>query len=123
MKSKLILFAFISIFAFACKKDKIAPSVSINAPGDGAQASGIVVITGTVTDEFLKTMTLKITKDATGVELWSKTLSLDGLTTFNFNEQFNPGVVVTPTNVTLTVKAADKNGSETSKIVKFTLIP
>jgi hypothetical protein len=123
MKSKFILFAFISIFAFACKKDKVAPALTIGGPGDGAQASGIVVITGTVTDENLKTMTLRITKDASGAELYSKTLSLDGLTVYNYNEQYDPGVIVTPTNVTLTIKVSDKNGSETSKIVKFTLIP
>ena len=123
MKSKLILFAFISIFAFACKKDKVAPSLSINSPGDGAQAKGVVVIKGVVADENLKTVTLKITKDATGTEMYSKTLSVDGLSTYSFEEQYDPGIVVAATNVTLTVEVSDKNGAKTSKIVKFTLIP
>ncbi len=123
MRSKLFLFALISVFAFACKKDKIAPTLNIASPAESAQAKGVVVIKGNATDEHLKTVTLKIVKDATGTEMYSKTLAVDGLTSYNYEEQYDPGIVVAATNVTLTVEVSDKNGSKTSKIVKFTLIP
>ena len=123
MKSKFILIALLSILAFSCKKDKVAPALTIGAPGDGAQAKGVVVITGTVTDENLSNMTIKITKDASGIEVYNKQLSLDGLTVYNYNEQYDPGVVVSNTNVTMVVEVSDKNNSKTSKTVKFTLIP
>lgn len=118
-----MLFAIISIFAFACKKDKTAPSLSIASPGDNAQSTGVVVIKGTVADEHLHTVTLKITKDATGTTLYSKSLSVDGLTTYAFEEQYDPGVVLVATAVTLTVECSDTNGSKTTKTIKFTLTP
>ncbi len=123
MRTKLILFAFITMFAFACKKDKVAPTLTIASPADGAQASGIVLIKGTVADEKLLSIKFKIIKDATGTVLYSKELSIDGLTAYNYEEQFDPGIVVAATNVTLTVEASDKNSSKTTKTVKFTLVP
>jgi hypothetical protein len=123
MKSKFILFAFISIFAFACKKDKTAPTLSISSPSDGAQATGVVVISGTVADEHLHTVTLTVTKDGTGVVLYNKTLTIDGKTTYGFSEQYDPGIVITSSNVTLTVEVSDVNSNKTSKLVKFTLVP
>lgn len=123
MKSKFILFAIISIFAFACKKDKTSPSLSIASPSDNAQASGAVVIKGTVADEHLHTVILKITNDATGATVYNKTLTIDGLTTYGFEEQYTPTIVVNPTNVTLTIEVSDVNSNKTSKIIKFTLIP
>jgi hypothetical protein len=123
MKSKLFLFTILSVFAFACKKDKIAPSLSITSPAENAQSSAIVIIKGTASDEHLNSMSFKVTRDGTGAVLYTKELSLDGLSSYNFEEQFDPGVVAVNTNVTLTIEVIDNNSSKTSKVVHFTLIP
>ena len=123
MKTKFILLAFITVFAFACKKDNVAPTLNIATPTEGAQTTGVVVIKGTCADEHLKTVLIKITRDATGSVIYTKELSIDGLTTYAFEEQYNPGITVTASAVTLTVEVADDNGSKTTKTVKFTLAP
>jgi hypothetical protein len=123
MKSNIIFLAIFFLFTFACTKDKTAPSLTISSPAEGTQASGTILIKGTVQDRNLKLLTLNITNDASGANIYNKEITIQGLESYTFNEQYTPGIVIGSSNVTLTVDVEDTNGNRTTKRVKFTIVP
>jgi hypothetical protein len=122
MKNNLILFVTIILFAFSCNKDKDAPTLVINSPSDGATVTGTVTIAGMVTDKSLHEMTVLLTKDADGSELFSKTITdVHDLASYNFNETYNPVGINSFIDVTCTVTVEDHMENKTTKTVKFKL--
>lgn len=132
MKNKYILPAIALAAAFfvfnACKEDHdhdendvTAPILTVEEPVGGAVISGEVHIRGTVTDESLHEMEIKVTVDATGTELFKVTPTVHDLTEYHFDEHFTPNVAA-ETAVTLTITVEDHNhvssGIELSFIVK-----
>lgn len=126
------LFALLFTLLSACHdhdedaNDKTAPSVTITAPIDNASlsASTAVAIKGTVTDETgLHELTIIVTNDADGKELFKDTPSVHDKTSYDFNESYTPSGVAAAINATLTVIAEDHGSNVTTKTVKFVLKP
>ena len=123
MKSKILILAFICLFSFSCKKDKVAPTLIITSPASGATINGMVTITGTVADDELHEMTITIKKNSDGSILYTKDISVHDLTSYNFHETFTPTGILVPTEVTLTIVVEDHIPNTTTKNVVFQLLP
>ena len=91
---KVILFAICGLFVFstsACKHDHeeddtTAPVIIISEPTEGESITGEVHLHGTVTDNELHKMTIKITRDSDGAEQFSAAPTVHDLAAYDFDE-------------------------------------
>ena len=126
----LLLALFIAAVSFnACKDDDddqtadtAAPVLNIEDPTEGASISGEVHIHGEVADKSLHTMTIKVTQDSDGAQLFKATPTVHDETEYTFDEHFTPGIVA-ETPVTLTITVEDHSDHTTTKTVKFKVKP
>lgn len=127
MQIKSLLFAaFCLLTIAACKHDHeddtTAPVLTIAEPAENDSVSGEVHIEGDVTDESLHELSIKITKDSDGSEVFSATPEVHDLTAYHFHEHWEQ-TVSAETAVTLTIIVEDHNENKTTKTVKFTVKP
>ncbi len=130
MKNQLIIIVA-CLTMVACKKenekkDETSPEVIINTPSVGFSVSDstIISITGTVADAGeLHEASINITRNSDGVVLYSKSLVVGELTSYNINESYLSPAVSTATNVTLTITAEDHTPNIGTKSVSFVIHP
>jgi hypothetical protein len=127
MQIKSLLFAALCCLTIAaCHKhdenDTNAPVVTIASPTEAASIQGEIHIEGTVTDESLHEMEIKLTKDSDGSELFKATPAVHDETSYTFHEHYTP-TVAAETAVTLTITVSDHSENTTTKTVKFTVKP
>jgi len=130
MQIKSILFAaFCLLIVAACdthhdhdENDTAAPILTLESPVENTSISGEVSIKGTVTDESLHEMEIKVTQDSDGVELHKATPMVHDKTEYTFHELWTPAVAA-ETAVTLSIVVEDHNGNKTTKTTKFSVKP
>lgn len=124
-----LLFAAFALTALsACKKnteenDTNPPVISITSPAENAAIAGAVSITGKVTDESLHELTIKVTRDADNVELYTQAPTVHDLTEYDIAYSWTPAGISAETAVTLTVTAEDHSSHVVTQTVKFTVKP
>ena len=101
--------------------DTQAPGLTISSPAAAALLSGEVHISGSVTDESLHEMSIKVTRDSDGAELFSANPTVHDKTSYNFDEHWTPASISAETAVTLTIHVEDHSANETEKTVKFSV--
>lgn len=101
--------------------DTTDPVLTITSPTANASISGAVTIAGTLTDESLHELSIKITKDADNSELFSAAPSVHDETSYTIAETWTPTGITTETPVTLTVIAEDHSEHTVTKTVKFSV--
>ena len=129
---KILLFSFCSLFAFstiAChhnhedEDDSTIPVITIEEPVDGESIAGEVHFHGTVTDNSLHEMTIKVTRDSDGAEQFSAAPTVHDLTAYDFDEHWTPSGLTEETAVTVTITAEDHGSNKATKVVKFKVKP
>ena len=118
---KILFIAFaLSLGMMSCKKDNLAPVLTITAPTESqsVKTGTDLKITGKLTDDSLHELTVKITQTADGKELFSTSPTVHDFTTYDINETWKPTVTV-DTDMTLTVTAIDHKDNTVTKTVKF----
>jgi hypothetical protein len=130
MRFQSLLFAaFCLLTVAAChnhdhdEEDNNPPVLNITAPAEGAVMTKPVALSLNASDESLHEMSISITRDSDGVELFSKEPSVHDETEFIFFESWNPAEVTAETAVTLTVTVEDHSEHKVVKTVKFTVKP
>jgi len=105
--------------------DSNPPVLLITSPSDNASlpASSPVHITGTVTDESLHEMNIKITNDSNGSVLFNKDLEVHDATNYTINESYTPTNITSVTHVTMFVIVSDHSDHEVRDTVHFVLNP
>lgn len=126
-KIQYLFFAFALSMALAsCHKhedDANAPVLTISAPAANASLSGAVTIAGTATDESMHEMSIKVTRDSDGSELFTSAPEVHDLTSYTIAETWTPSGITAETAVTLTVTVSDHSDHSTTQTVKFTVKP
>ena len=122
---KLSLFTLFCLVTsiFACKKENLAPIVSISTPtlNQSIKSKTDFNITGTVSDDnSLHEMSIRIVQASDGKEILNLTPIVHDLKTFSFNETWKP-TFTEDTKVIVTVKAIDHSDLSSSKSVEFTI--
>lgn len=122
------LLALCALFSFAAchehdEDDTTNPVINISSPTADASLSGAVAIKGTVTDESLHEMSIVVTKDSDGSELFKKTPEVHDLTSYTINESWTPSGIGAETSVTLKVTVSDHSDHTVEQIIKFKVKP
>lgn len=110
-KPFLYFLLLVSLVFNGCKgndNDTTTPVISLSEPTDNqVYTSGNVLrITGNLADNHLHEMKISITNNAGGAELFSRSVSVHGQTSYTINETYTPSVT-TVVNATLKVEAKD----------------
>ncbi len=104
------------------EEDNNAPVLTLEEPAENEVISGQVHIHGSVTDESLHEMEIKVIKDADNSELYNSAPTVHDETDYHFDEHFTPSVSA-ETPVTLTITVSDHSDHTTTKVVKFKVKP
>lgn len=128
------LFLLTTILAFsilACHNDSLnhnmedqdPPVISLSAPTAMDSISGVVAISGMVTDESMHEMSIVVSQDSDGTVLFSSAPVVHDLTSYTIAEMWTPAGITAETAVTLTVTAEDHSSNIATAEVKFTVKP
>lgn len=128
IKNLLLLTLLVSFTSVAChshdeEEDADAPVITLTTPTLDASISGAVTIAGLVTDASLHEMSIKVTKDSDGSELFSATPEVHDLTSYTIAEIWTPAAIAAETAVTLTIVAEDHHENKATTTVKFKVTP
>lgn len=123
-----LLVALTAFFFTACTKhdhdeDNEAPVLTLEEPEEGSTVTGEVHIEGKVTDESLHEMSIALTRDSDGSELFSTNPEVHDETEYDFHEHYQPTALAGETAVTLTIVVEDHRENKTTKTVKFKVKP
>jgi hypothetical protein len=115
---------FLAILFFISCKDKEAPKVSLDTPSENQvfKSGDNISIKGTVTDKELHEMSMIITVDGSGQQVFTRTPTVHDLTSYAINESAS-FVVTQPVHYLLTISASDHEDHTTVKTVHFTVEP
>lgn len=123
----LLLGLFAAFLTPAChdhhEDDTTAPTLTLEAPAVNESISGGVRIHGKVEDQGLHAMTIVVTKDEGGTELFKATPIIHNETSYHFDESFTPSGLTGETAVTLTITVEDHSDHTTTKTVAFKVKP
>ncbi len=125
----------LSVFATACKKedddhdhdtttDTTKPVITINSPSNMAMYNNgdTVKIRGTVTDNSLHELLIRIVKDSDGSELFRSTPTVHDLTSYSINENWK-SAVTDHTNASIIISAEDHGSNVGSDTVHIHIMP
>jgi hypothetical protein len=116
---------FLGLTAVACHKhddenDKTPPTIVITAPALNTSITGTVAIAGIVADEAsLHKLSIKVTRDSDGVEVFSASPVVHDLTSYTIAEVWTPTGITSETSFTLKVVAEDHGENKYQKDVSF----
>jgi len=118
-----IISTVFAIFLFAaCNKDTDKPPViNLTSPVEGSTVAGEVRIQGSVADESLHRLKLKVTLNDDGTEIFSYSKHWHGKKEFSFDERFTPTELSGNTQATLWIEVEDELNQKTTKTVGFTI--
>lgn len=125
----------LSVFATACKKeeddhnhntttDTSKPVINITAPSNTTMYNNgdTVKIRGTVTDNSLHELLIRIIKDSDGSELFRATPTVHDLTSYSISENWKSSVS-DHTNASIIISAEDHNSNVGSDTVHIHIMP
>lgn len=135
IKLNLTLLAIVAIAFSSCKKeeddhshdttsDNTKPVITISSPTSTAMYNNgdTIKIRGTVTDNSLHELLIKIVDDANGTVLYSTAPTVHDLTTYSFSANWKSSVT-DHTNASVIVMAEDHSSNVSSDTVHVHIMP
>lgn len=123
---KMISFFILAITIFSCHKEHTttdqAPIINITTPEDGSVLSGEIHIAGTISDESLHELHIKVVTELDNKILFSTDPEVHDKSNYTINEHFNPRIAA-ESKVALTVTVEDHQDHVVNKMIKFTIKP
>jgi outer membrane lipopolysaccharide assembly protein LptE/RlpB len=112
-------------FTTACHKhehnedDTTTPDVNITSPDADASLQGAVSIKGEVTDNDLHELSITITREDNGTEVFKKTPSVHSKQSYTIDETWTPSGISAETTMVLTVVVEDHKPNSRTYVRKF----
>ena len=127
-KMKNLLYLTIALLIISChahdEADVNAPKLTITAPtkGDFVKNNTDMKISGTITDESLHELSIKILTKSNNTVLFTSTPEVHDKTSYSINETWKPSLTADTTQVYLAVEVYDHNDNKSADTISFNVI-